>query len=314
MGIRCRILSIMSSDGKRSALSIWFLVTALVLPFLFTPHQLYRQALLACQWSPFWHTNTHLAAYCPLKALSCVTEMKCLTTIGCINSCMLDNYHKWDQVAACAYICEMTHGYENEKFHDLIHCMLDNGALEQYPQDGPCKGEDTDAVTNVQTMDDIKGDWWVLWGVNCGEAPYPGGYDWYPCQHERFIQQDNGQWINNVTYCGGRHDKCDTNIIVTIANVSMAVPGVVHHDYVDAPLAPQSEDWRLVSFPHPDYAFMMWCGRLPVLDYAGGIVISRHRTAKDLPEQVLAEFQGVAQKFGIDWTKMCPSNNDHCPI
>ena len=68
------------------------------------------------------------------------------------------------QVAACAYICEMTHGYENEvnssqsffstqltaylapttllliplplfqKFHDLIHCMLDNGALEQYPQ------------------------------------------------------------------------------------------------------------------------------------------------------------------------------------
>ena len=73
-------------------------------------------------------------------------------------------------------------------------------------QDGPCKGEDTDAVTNVQTMDDIKGDWWdadvckrglkqgsryrwVLWGVNCGEAPYPGGYDWYPCQHERFIQQ-----------------------------------------------------------------------------------------------------------------------------
>ena len=38
------------------------------------------------------------------------------------------------QVAACAYICEMTHGYENDKFHDLIHCMLDNGALEQYPQ------------------------------------------------------------------------------------------------------------------------------------------------------------------------------------
>ena len=82
---------------------------------------------------------------------------------------------------------------------------------------------------------------------------------------------------------------------------------MVHHDYVDAPLAPQSEDWRLVSFPHPDYAFMMWsvrhrieafkwpaklkfksrCGRLPVLDYAGGIVISRHRTAKDLPHQVL---------------------------
>ena len=37
------------------------------------------------------------------------------------------------------------------------------------------------------------------------------------------------------------------------------------------------EDWRLVSMPHPDYALMLWCGRLPVLDYSGGIVISRQR-------------------------------------
>ena len=29
--------------------------------------------------------------------------------------------------------------------------------------------------------------------------------------------------------------------------------------------------------PSPDYALMLWCGRLPVLDYAGGIVISKHR-------------------------------------
>ena len=42
---------------------------------------------------------------------------------------------------------------------------------------------------------------------------------------------------------------------------SLALFQVVHHDYVDAPLAPQSEDWRLVSFPHPDYAFMMWSVR-----------------------------------------------------
>ena len=45
-------------------------------------------------------------------------------------------------------------------------------------------------------------------------------------------------------------------MIVTVANVSMSAPGVVHHDYTDAPLAPQSEDWRLVSWPHPDYALV----------------------------------------------------------
>ena len=85
----------------------------------------------------------------------------------------------------------------------------------------------------------------------------------YPCQHERFIQQENGQWINNVTYCSGiyvfiyfllmqfhekyhnyfffsgKHDECTTEIIVTIANISLPSPGVIKHDYIDAPLAPQ---------------------------------------------------------------------------
>ena len=45
---------------------------------------------------------------------------------------------------------------------------------------------------------------------------------------------------------------------LAIKKVHFNTMQVVHHDYVDAPLAPQSEDWRLVSFPHPDYAFMMW--------------------------------------------------------
>ena len=85
----------------------------------------------------------------------------------------------------------------------------------------------------------IKGDWWVIRGLNCGQNDFPGGYDGYPCQHERFILQDNGQWINNVTYCDGKHDQCISDIIVTIANVSLPAPGVVQHDYTDAPLSPQ---------------------------------------------------------------------------
>jgi len=294
--------------------SLCLLAPTLLLPALLTPLQLWRQVQLAASWSPFWHTNTHLAAHCPLKAVTCVTDLRCLQAVACINTCMLDNLHAWDKVAQCAYLCEMTHGYENEPLHDLLNCMLANGVLEQYPQDGPCLGGDGDAVGHVTSMADIQGDWWVVFGVNCGAPPYPGGYDWYPCQHERFLLQENGQWINNVTYCGGGQDTCTTDIIVTIANVSMPAPGVVHHDYVDAPLAPQSEDWRLVSFPHPDYAFMMWCGRLPVLDYAGGIVISRHRSAEDMPAEVEAEFKAAAAKFGLEWSNLCPSNNKHCPV
>ena len=75
---------------------------------------------------------------------------------------MLDNYHKWDQVSKfhktpifpgcslCVHLRDdpwlrkrgcsinwnpfLTNPFVFQKFHDLIHCMLDNGALEQYPQ------------------------------------------------------------------------------------------------------------------------------------------------------------------------------------
>ena len=58
-----------------------------------------------------------------------------------------------------------------------------------------------------------------------------------PCFYLR--SPNGGHWINNVTYCGGQLNECTTDIIVTIANVSMTSPGVVHHKYTDAPLEPQ---------------------------------------------------------------------------
>ena len=192
--------------------SLCLLAPALLLPALLTPLQLWRQVQLATRWSPFWHTNTHLAAHCPLKAVTCVTDLKCLQAIACINTCMLDNLHAWDKVAQCAYICEMTHGYENEPLHDLLNCMLANGVLEQYPRDGPCLGGDGDAVGHVRGMEDIQGDWWVVRGVNCGAPPYPGGYDWYPCQHERFLlqvtEQSSKSWTNLT--------RTNTSFVVTI--------------------------------------------------------------------------------------------------
>jgi len=291
----------------------YVLVSALTLRYFLTTQQIISQIRFLGRWEPFWHSNLCIGGNCKLAAAQCFTNYKCAQTIGCIQRCLLDNIDSEEKTAACAYICEMTYGYENQPFKDMINCMLDNKCLLEYPEDGPCKGSNADAITSVKTMEDIEGDWWVLRGINCGESPYPGGYDWYPCQHERFIKAAEGHWINNVTYCGGRHDKCTTDIIVTIANVSMPAPGVVNHKYTDAPLDPQEEDWRLVSMPHPDYALMLWCGRLPVLNYAGGIVISRHRDDSDMPKEVVQEFREVMSKHGIDWDKTCPSNNNHCP-
>ena len=106
--------------------------------------------------------------------------------------------------------------------------------------------------------------------------------DWYPCQHERFVPSNGhdypnptAPWVNNITYCGGRNDSCSTSMIDTVANISLSSPGVVHHLYTDAPLKPQEEFWRVVSWPHPDYLFVVWCGHTPVVPYNGGIVLSR---------------------------------------
>ena len=60
------------------------------------------------------------------------------------------------KVAACAYICEMTHGYENAVFEGLMGCMLGGGCLQQYPQDGPCIGSDEDGLQTVTSMDQVR--------------------------------------------------------------------------------------------------------------------------------------------------------------
>ena len=184
---------------SRSLLSyLPLVVMVVVLQRMMTPTQMWRQIVLTTSWRPFWYSNTCLAGNCLSPLSSCVTSLQCMKTVGCINGCLLDNIYQQDKVAACAYICEMTYGYENTEFTSLIDCMLQNQCLEQYPEDGPCIGGDKDGLKSVTKMEDIEGDWWVLRGINCGEDPYPGGYDWYPCQHERFIKDNNGQWINKV--------------------------------------------------------------------------------------------------------------------
>lgn len=255
-----------------------------------------------------------VATRCAGKVASCVADPACRSAAWCSNLCTL--YQPMEKVAACAYICEMTHGYENPHFIDLVKCFVNEKCLRPYPRDGICKGENKDAVQTIKSLVQVEGDWWVIRGLNCGWGDYPGGYDGYPCQHERFIKQAGGQWINNVTYCAGANNKCTSRMIVTIANISLPQPGVVHHEYTDAPLAPQKEDWRILSWPgEGDYIFMLWCGELPILKYNGGIVLSRKRNELDIPHDIKLEFRQLAAKHDIDYEKdLCPSNNDHCPF
>ena len=39
--------------------------------------------------------------------------------------------------------------------------------------------------------------------------------------------------------------------------------------YTDPPLVPQNEEWRVLSWPHPDWMLYIYCGSTPTGEYAG---------------------------------------------
>ena len=132
---------------------------------------------------------------CLWKMATCVQNPDCKATLDCITECQLTQPR--NKQAMCAYICEVTDGYLNQEFESLMLCMIDNNCMSHYPQDGTCVAQETDGVTTITDMDQIQGDWWAIKGLNCGyDDEYPGGYDGFPCQHERWGLSDDGLWQN----------------------------------------------------------------------------------------------------------------------
>ena len=59
----------------------------------------------------------------------------------------------------CGYICEMTDGYENAVFEDVMLCMIDKDCLPDYPKDGECVAKsDSDAVQTLTSLKQVEGE------------------------------------------------------------------------------------------------------------------------------------------------------------
>ena len=99
--------------------------------------------------------------------------------------------------------------------------------------------------------------------------------------------------------------------------------------YTDPPLVPQNEEWRVLSWPHPDWMLYIYCGFTPTGKYAGecsmrtlevisfcragGSVVTRSaRTADAIPAYVEAQFRSTALRFKFDYDTMCISNVTMC--
>jgi len=255
---------------------------------------------------------------CGHKIAMCMTDADCRATMECSRACQ---DMPRNRQAMCGYICEMTDGYENKVFEDVMLCMIEKDCLPEYPKDGECVAKsDSDAVQTLTSMKQVEGDWWSIRGLNCGyDDDYPGGYDWFPCGHERWteVKTESGgsRWINNITFCAGSDNKCVSKGgplgIRTIANVTMPSPGVLRHEY-DSALAPQIEKWRVISMPTDDYMLAYWCGNIPIQEYNGGLLFSRKKTSK-IPKKIEEQLAADAAKFGMDFYQMCVSDNSWCP-
>jgi len=252
-----------------------------------------------------------IALHCPLESAACVLEPECRETLECMTGC-----EGRPDVSQCQFECEMTLGLNNEVFITLLRCMAEHDCFPEVPPDGICLAGPEDTVQEITTIDQVSGDWWVVSGVNCGQDDvWTGGYDWYPCQHERYLRFEDG-WINNTTYCGGKESVCTTGQIVTIPHATMPSPGLIRLEYDDEPLLPQIERWHIVGvspWPQPQWMFVMWCGQNPALDYNGAFVLSRGRVLSELPEDTETVFRDVALRHGVDWEGMCESDNTGCP-
>ena len=105
-----------------------------------------------------------------------------------------------------------------------------------------------------------------------------------------------------------------TDYLYTTANATIALssPGVIAHSYLDAPLLPQIERWKVLS-RYPDWMLFIYCGETPAGPYAGGSVVSRTaRNISAIPPDIELDFAETARKFGFDYYGMCISDTSSC--
>jgi len=259
-----------------------------------------------------------ISTHCEEQAKDCGTQWSCVKAGACNADCQF--FHKKTS-ESCNLLCELNYGYNSTKYRKLMQCMSDNKCLPHTAKsDGKCLATDKQTIQNLTSLAQIgqnakqSGKWWIVRGLNCGQdSDWPAGFDYFPCQRDDFQPdpQVPGKWVDHIAYCGGTKNKCATAMLYTVANVTIDTPGVMTHYYTDPPLTPQNEEWRVLSFPHPDWMLYIYCGSTPTGAYAGGSVVARDpiKTAGEIPKWIEVLFRAKAKEFNFDYDTMCISDD-----
>ena len=98
-----------------------------------------------------------MATHCFLEIGACVVDSECFQILNCLQDCA----GKPDE-AQCSFSCGMLGG--NENFRKVLKCMVENGCMPKYEDDGICLAADDAALQDITDIAQLEGDWWVLKG------------------------------------------------------------------------------------------------------------------------------------------------------
>ena len=128
---------------------------------------------------------------------------------------------------------------------------------------------------------------------------------WNPTKQTGYVNRVT--WNNTVPYnalkrnCDG---KCGNGVaqVEAMPTAEIIIPGVIHHNYT-MPLTGfrQQANWTYVSWPHPDWFFIHWCGENFALNYAGAVVMAKYPNVdfSTMPPYVKQAFRDAGK--GIDF-------------
>jgi len=241
-----------------------------------------------------------------------------------------------EEVPSCDFMCGMHFGANNTASKGMMTCLQENRCLhgpgskteKPYPTCGKCHiVPERDGVKNLTSMSQIKGDWWVVGGLNYVYDSYPCDmFRWYEWSEEPWNPGHETGYVNRVTWnnsvpytaiknqCDG---KCGKGVVQVEAmpTAEVVIPGVLHHNYTTALTGfIQLENWTVVAWPHPDWMFVQWCGENFALDYAGAIILTKYPNVdwSTMPAYVKDSFRAAAK--GIDFDKdIFEVKNGDCP-
>lgn len=232
---------------------------------------------------------------CTKQTTRCLGEKTCREGLLCSMNCGIKYDKDPRKLGPCEFGCQLLYTQNDKVFLDLLHCMITTGCLAPMPDNGECRLNNTEGLQNITKMEQIQGDWWVVRGVN-------NQIDTIPCQMNRIQKNiENDNWVANCTL----NDTLSNppREVRTTPEVKMDPPGTMTAIYDVG--THQVEYWTIISFPHPQWIFMLWCGFNDIIKYAGGIVqtLAPNKSYDDIPKWVENEFRIAAAKYGLDYDK-----------